>query len=77
MRASRLASPCPLTLAPHGWTEPIERAVAAGTTAGATILTPQPGRSIEPDAPPPVTRWWPTLPWSTAAETPIVSTQVN
>ncbi len=65
------------TLAPHAWTEPIERAVAAGAAAGATIVTPRPGESIEPEAPPAVERWWPSLPWSTAAETPIVSTQVD
>jgi L-ascorbate metabolism protein UlaG (beta-lactamase superfamily) len=65
------------TLAPHGWTEPIERAVAAGAAASATILTPKPGESIEPEPPPPVVRWWPPLPWVTAAEAPIVSTQVN
>ena len=64
-------------LAPHGWTEPIERAVAAGAAAGATILTPKPGESLEPDPPPPVARWWPPLPWVTAAEAPIVSTQMN
>jgi L-ascorbate metabolism protein UlaG (beta-lactamase superfamily) len=64
-------------LAPHGWTEPIERAVAAGAAAGATIVTPMPGESIEPEPPPTVTRWWPQLPWSTAAETPIKSTQVD
>jgi L-ascorbate metabolism protein UlaG (beta-lactamase superfamily) len=64
-------------LAPHGWTEPIERAVVAGAAAGATIVTPRPGESIEPDAPPAVVRWWPSLPWVTAAEHPIVSTQVN
>ena len=64
-------------LAPHGWTEPIERAVAAGAAAGATIVTPMPGESIEPEPPPAVTHWWPQLPWSTAAETPIKSTQVD
>jgi L-ascorbate metabolism protein UlaG (beta-lactamase superfamily) len=65
------------SLAPHAWTEPIERAVAAGAAAGATIVTPRPGESIEPESPPAVVRWWPQVPWSPAAETPIVSTQVN
>jgi hypothetical protein len=36
-----------------------------------------PGESIEPVPPPAVTRWWPQLPWSPAAETPIKSTQVD
>jgi L-ascorbate metabolism protein UlaG (beta-lactamase superfamily) len=64
-------------LAPHGWTEPIERAVAAGASARATIVTPRPGDSVEPESPPAVARWWPSLPWSPASETPIVSTQVD
>jgi len=64
-------------LAPHGWTEPIERALAAGQSAGATILTPRPGESVEPQPPPPVRHWWPALPWLTAQQDPINSTQVN
>jgi L-ascorbate metabolism protein UlaG (beta-lactamase superfamily) len=64
-------------LAYHGWTEPIERALAAGAAAGATVLAPKPGESVEPAAPPPLARWWPVLPWRTGAEDPIVSTQMN
>jgi L-ascorbate metabolism protein UlaG (beta-lactamase superfamily) len=66
-----------LTLAMHGWTEPIERAFAAGKLAGATLVTPRPGQSIEPEALPPPERWWPPLPWKTAAEDPIVSTKMD
>jgi len=64
-------------LAYHGWTEPIERVLAAGERAGATILSPKPGESVEPEAAPTRERWWPTLPWKTAAEDPIVSTQTG
>jgi L-ascorbate metabolism protein UlaG (beta-lactamase superfamily) len=64
-------------LAPHGWTEPIERAVAAGAAAGATVVTPRPGESIEPESPAAGVRWWPTLRWSSATETPIKSSQVD
>jgi L-ascorbate metabolism protein UlaG (beta-lactamase superfamily) len=64
-------------LAYHAWTEPIERALAAATAAGATLVAPRPGQSIEPAAPPPFERWWPELPWKTAAEDPIVSTQME
>ena len=66
-------------LAPHGWTEPIERALAAGSPAGAVIVTPRPGGSVEPEAPPApvVDRWWPAVPWVTAAQDPIRSTKVN
>jgi L-ascorbate metabolism protein UlaG (beta-lactamase superfamily) len=65
------------TLAPHGWTEPIERAVAAGRAAAATMVTPAPGESIEPETAPAVARWWPELPWRRGADDPIVSTQVD
>jgi L-ascorbate metabolism protein UlaG (beta-lactamase superfamily) len=65
------------TLAPHAWTEPIERALAAGDGAGAKLVTPRPGESIEPATAPAVARWWPALPWQTAAEHPVVSTKMN
>lgn len=64
-------------LAFHAWTEPIERALAAGTVAGVTVLAPKPGQSIEPAAHPPLERWWPDLPWKTGVEDPIISTQMN
>ena len=63
-------------LAAHGWTEPIERAWAASSSAGVALMAPEPGESVEPEHPTPVRRWWPPLPWRTAAEDPIVSTQV-
>lgn len=37
-----------LTLAYHGWTEPIERARAAAHKEGVEIATPMPGQPIEP-----------------------------
>jgi L-ascorbate metabolism protein UlaG (beta-lactamase superfamily) len=61
-------------LAPHTWTEPVERAIVAAGRKGVTIATPRPGESVEPTTAPATARWWPELPWSTAAETPIVST---
>jgi L-ascorbate metabolism protein UlaG (beta-lactamase superfamily) len=64
-------------LAYHGWTEPIERVLVAAAQARATVLAPRPGQSVEPEAPPPRERWWPDLPWKTAAEGPIVSTQTD
>jgi L-ascorbate metabolism protein UlaG (beta-lactamase superfamily) len=65
-----------LQLAYHGWTEPIERVLAAAARANVTVLAPMPGQSVEPEAPPHLTRWWPRLPWQTAAQAPIVSTQI-
>jgi L-ascorbate metabolism protein UlaG (beta-lactamase superfamily) len=64
-------------LAYHGWTEPIERVLVAGAGAGVPILAPRPGQSVEPEAPPARERWWPDVPWKTAADEPIRSTQVD
>ena len=60
-------------LASHSWTEPIERLIVAARTAGAVVITPRPGQSVEPTRERPQERWWPTLPWRTAAENPIVA----
>jgi L-ascorbate metabolism protein UlaG (beta-lactamase superfamily) len=60
-------------LASHGWTEPIERTLAAAHAAGAVVVTPRPGQSIEPTEERPQERWWPALPWRTGAECPIVA----
>jgi L-ascorbate metabolism protein UlaG (beta-lactamase superfamily) len=65
------------TLAAHGWTEPIERVLAAAAETGETVTVPKPGQGIEPGAPPALERWWPALPWKTAAQDPIKSTQMN
>lgn len=62
-----------LGLAYHGWTEPIERTLAATSSENVTVVAPRPGESVEPAAPPPVERWWPNIPWKTGAESPIVS----
>ncbi len=66
-----------IALAAHGWTEPIERALAAAEARGITIITPKPGESVEPETPPAVERWWPALPWKTAVQNPIVSSQME
>jgi L-ascorbate metabolism protein UlaG (beta-lactamase superfamily) len=66
-----------LTLAYHAWTEPVERVLAAAARTGARVETPRPGLSVEPGVPPPPERWWPQVPWQTAAEAPIVSTRMN
>jgi L-ascorbate metabolism protein UlaG (beta-lactamase superfamily) len=60
-------------LASHGWTEPIERTLAAGRDAGAVVISPRPGQTVEPIVDRPQERWWPTLPWRTASEYPIVA----
>jgi L-ascorbate metabolism protein UlaG (beta-lactamase superfamily) len=60
-------------LASHGWTEPIERALAAGRLTGAVVIAPRPGQSVEPTVEKPQERWWPELPWHTGAQDPIVA----
>jgi L-ascorbate metabolism protein UlaG (beta-lactamase superfamily) len=61
-------------LAAHAWTEPVERVLAAAKGTGTSVVVPRPGQSVEPEAPPPFQRWWPDLPWHTAAEAPIRAT---
>ena len=64
-------------LASHGWTEPVERTLAAARDGGAVLMTPRPGQSVEPTEETPQERWWPELPWHTAAQDPIVSGRAN
>lgn len=60
-------------LALHSWVEPVERVLAAAAPLGVRVVTPKPGDSIDPLAPPEPSRWWPPVPWKTAAEAPVVS----
>ncbi len=61
-------------LAFHGWTEPVERLLVAAENAGVQVAVPRPGESIVPTSPALVERWWPTQPWKTAEDVPIIST---
>lgn len=60
-------------LALHSWVEPAERVLAAAKAAGVTVVTPRPGESIDPLAPPPPVAWWPQVPWQNAADAPVTS----
>ena len=62
-------------LAAHGWTEPVERVLAAAKSAGVNVIIPRPGESVEPEAKPTIPPWWPGLPWQTAGEVPILATK--
>lgn len=53
-------------LAPHGWTEPIERVHIKADEVGVVVTTPRPGQSIETDALTPTSQWWPDIRWQTA-----------
>ena len=63
-------------LAHHGWTEPVERVLAAARCGDVSVITPRPGQPIEPTAlkPGDSTRWWPDARWATALQKPIVAT---
>lgn len=61
------------TLAPHGWTEPIERVLHAAKDRGLKTWTPQPGQPLELGADEATRVWWPALPWRGATDDPIVS----
>lgn len=71
-------------LAAHGWTEPVERVLAATKDRpDVRLFVPKPGQSLEVTddviaaaTPASVERWWPDVPWQTAAEHPIVATRV-
>ncbi|CAN5314446.1 MBL fold metallo-hydrolase [soil metagenome] len=63
-------------LAHHGWTEPAERVLAAAQCGDTVhVLTPRPGQAVEPTENPQLARWWPAVPWNSAAERPVVATR--
>ncbi len=64
-------------LAPHAWTEPIERVLASAETQGVRVATPRPGQSFEPTSVMPDAQWWPQVPWRTEQEYPVVATKVD
>ncbi len=64
-------------LALHAWTEPAERLLVAAREAGIALATPRPGQSIEPAHAPAPERWWPQVPWKSAAEHPVVSSGMD
>ena len=47
-------------LAPHPWSQPIERLLAAAGPAGVTVAVPRPGGRVEPGSSrqPAETQWW-------------------
>lgn len=42
----------------HSWDEPVERTVAAATTAGVRLAVPKPGQFVDLKQPPPLDYWW-------------------
>jgi L-ascorbate metabolism protein UlaG (beta-lactamase superfamily) len=64
-----------IKLAHHGWTEPVERIEAAARCSHADVLIPEPGQAVEPTTHPVIARWWPSIPWFTGAQHPIVASR--
>ncbi len=60
-------------LALHGWTEPVERVLAAAAHLGVNVATPRIGESITPSTEMPMARWWPEVPWTGAEQAPVIS----
>ncbi len=66
-----------LNLAPHTWTEPVERVLQYARSTGTSVRVLRPGEPTELTAPPTVTRWWPELPFQSAREAPVHSTRAG
>jgi len=60
----------------HAWTEPAERLLAGAHERDVRLALPRPGESVTPEQIM-VARWWPPQPWQSAAEAPVVSSQVE
>ena len=64
-------------LAYHGWTAPIERAVAAAEVAKVSVLTPRPEESVELADARPMVRGWPLVPSTRGDQDPIAATRMG
>ncbi|MFC1532682.1 MBL fold metallo-hydrolase [Thermodesulfobacteriota bacterium] len=52
----------------HGWTEPVERLLVASKDMGIKLAIPKPGQFVEPEKPPSLERWWPSIEWERKQE---------
>ncbi|WP_394846446.1 MBL fold metallo-hydrolase [Pendulispora brunnea] len=64
-----------LQLAPHPWTEPIERVLVAAACHDVEVLALRPGERVEPTEHPPLERWWPNAAWRPASKAPVLGTK--
>lgn len=64
-------------LAPHSWTEPIERFLVAANKAGVRYTIPRPGQSVELEQPLYHERWWPDEPWRTVEQREVWSSGMD
>ena len=64
------------SLAPHAWTEPVERVLAEAKCAGVAVRVLRPDEPTDPtDSSAAASPWWPALATRTAAEAPVLGTQ--
>ena len=54
----------------------MERTLSAANQEDVPVLVPRPGESVEPAAEARLERWWPDVPWQTAGQSPVVSSQL-
>jgi hypothetical protein len=45
-------------LAPHSWSEPVERILAGAAEHGVRVAVPRPGQLLDVDQPAPSDPWW-------------------
>ena len=63
------------SLAPHGWTEPVERVVTAAQCQNVTLALPRPGEPVDFGGKLPQAQWWPNAPYRDAMAKPQMPTQ--
>lgn len=63
------------SLAPHGWTEPVERVVASARCQQVALALPRPGQSVDFGKALPTAKWWPAAPYQNAETSPQQPTQ--
>lgn len=61
-------------LAPHNWTEPVERVLAKAECYGVDVQTPRPGEPVEPTAKAATWHWWPNVEWRRGEDNPVIAT---
>lgn len=63
-------------LAMHSWTEPVERLRVAAEKKNVALVIPRPGGSVLATSEATRKPWWPQVPWQSAEETPVVSSNL-
>ena len=64
------------SLGMHSWTEPVERLTRAAALRNVHLVVPRPGESVLPNTPATQVAWWPSIPWQSADEAPVISSNL-